>query len=488
MRKLIFLIAVELFAVNDFASYKANIMKEFNDYYEKEMREFANYMQTSDGIENKINPYQEIDLTPSKPPKDEAIKKEVVKKESNIEKDGTPSGSQARTVDIEKIDIKELVPLKPVVIAPAVVLDDTINIDFFGANIVLKKSSINFVKTIARSDKPAKIEESIGARSDALVAELKRYKKELNLNDFDIYLLSQIVVNNIYKDGSELERTVLMINIVRSLGYKVRLAEGKSKKPYILVATKQDLFSKGYSTKDNQKFYLFHISSHPRANFSEGIFFYNSPDDNKGVAMDMVMHKDPKIGTNTQQVELNWVWNKKPQKMVVKANRHLVDLMDMYPQVDYAIYMQSNSGLDLINEISHNLAKTIMDLDLKEEEAVNFVLRFAQSAFAYKTDFEAYGYERPFFVEQTILLPYSDCEDRATLLSKLYRTIFGYESVGLHYKGHVALAINYGGSGKDFYELNNRRYFVADGVYFYKDAGVSQPEFKSIRPKFLPTR
>lgn len=487
MKKLILLFAVELFAMDEFAKYKANIMQEFNNYYEKQMKEFESYKQISDGIENKTNPYQTMNILPSETIKKD-IQNEPIKKDKNIQKDGTPSGSQLKTVDIKKINSEDLIKPDPVAFALAIVDSNSISIDFFGAKIEIKNSSIEFIKKISSITSPADIEKSIGSNSLALINEIKSYKNALDLNDFDTYILAQIVVNNIYKNGSELQKTILMINIIRHLGYNARFAEGKSKKPYILLSTKQEIFSKGFTKKDNKKYYLFHINSHPRASFTEGIYHFSSPDDTKGVAMDMVMRKDPKVGANLQQVKLNWDWKSGRESITVSVNRHLTDLMDMYPQVDYGIYMQSKSGAKLVDEIAYKLIRRIKELNLNEKGAVDFVLRFAQSAFAYKTDFEAYGYERPLFVEQTILLPYSDCEDRATLLSKLYAKIFGYESVGLQYKGHMALGVGYLGSGKHFYEFNSKKYFVVDGTYFYVNAGVSQPEFVGVKPKFVPTR
>jgi hypothetical protein len=149
--------------------------------------------------------------------------------------------------------------------------------------------------------------------------------------------------------------------------------------------------------------------------------------------------------------------------------------------------MLSRSGNTLIKEIAANLTNEIKKNNFSQEKAMSFILRFAQKAFVYKTDFDAYGFERPFFVEQTILLPYSDCEDRATLLSALYREILGLDSIGLRYPGHISLGVAYNGHG-DYYNYGNRKYYVTDGTYFYTSPGVSQPSFKGVAAEFLKTK
>lgn len=201
----------------------------------------------------------------------------------------------------------------------------------------------------------------------------------------------------------------------------------------------------------------------------------------------MRMQKDPKLGADLQNVVLKWDFKQKNHVMEVSVNKNLTALMDMYPQVDNEIYMQSRSGESLISQMSGNLKKEIIRNNFTKEEAVAFILRFSQQAFTYKTDFEAYGFERPLFAEQTILLPYSDCEDRATLLSQLYRSTLNLDTVGLKYPGHISLGVAYGGSG-DYYKYENSNFFVADGTYFYANPGVSQPSFKNKPAVFLKTR
>ena len=67
-----------------------------------------------------------------------------------------------------------------------------------------------------------------------------------------------------------------------------------------------------------------------------------------------------------------------------------------------------------------------------ETDAANILLNFVQTAFLYQTDHEQFGYEKPFFVEETFYYPYCDCEDRAVLYAYLVKELLGLDIVLLN--------------------------------------------------------
>lgn len=76
--------------------------------------------------------------------------------------------------------------------------------------------------------------------------------------------------------------------------------------------------------------------------------------------------------------------------------------------------------------------------------AAGMLLNFVQTAFEYRADGEQFGYERPFFPDETLFYPYSDCEDRAILYAVLVRELLGLDVVLLHYPNHLATAVALG--------------------------------------------
>lgn len=499
--KIIFFIsAISLYGSESFDSYKQNISDEYKEYYQKEIKAFESFTQTVDGIPNKVNPYQSINVLPPKPVKVEAVipdkipeksriipQAKVLEKKTNTLPEGTPSGSQIKTVKVKDIDVTKLIAPTEIVKIPSVITPKVMQLSFYGVSFTIEQNAIQFINALNINQNPSELAEAISESNGPLNKRLRILCDEYSLNDWDKVLLVQALMNTLYKADEQKLKTIHGVDILRSLGYQALLGEGENNKFYFLMPSKQQIFSKSYIERDGKKFYIFAIDTHPRADFKTSINFYRSSEDSKGIALDMTMYKDPKIGLNPKSVLLKWNFEKKNYSMTVSVNQELTALMDMYPQIDCDIYMQSRSGNDLIHQISTSLKRDINDNKLSKEQSVAFILRFSQQAFTYKTDFDAYGFERPFFVEQTILLPYSDCEDRAILLSQIYRDTLGLESIGLQYPGHISLGVAFDGKG-DYYEVSGKKYYVADGTYFYSSPGVSQPSFKNVAARFLKTR
>lgn len=519
---LLLLATLNCFAEESYEAYQQSITEEYNAYYQKEMKAYQGFIQTSDGIPNKINPYQKINIVPPPPvvtkivapivtkpvvtvpipvvtppivkvviPEVKPIIPEVkiVDKPQNTLPQGTPSGSQIKTVNLDKIDVNKLLLPPPPLISqtPSTITVQTMQLSFFGSTIPIDQSAIAFTKILQPSKEVSDLADEIHANDTALIKRVKAIRSEYALNDWDIVVLSQALMNTIYSAKDQKLKTLHIIDVLRGLGYKTLLAEGTDKKLYFLIPTKQPLYSKSFFTRDDVKYYLFGVDEHPRADAKVSISFYKSADDGQGSPLDMRMLKDPLIGMDGQTVNLKWDFETKKYTMNVTLNKNLTALMDMYPQVENDAYLQSRSGGKLVRELSSNLMNESKKNHFTKEQSIAFILRFAQQAFTYKTDFDAYGYERPMFVEQTILLPYSDCEDRAILLSRLYQEALGLDTVGLRYPGHLALGVSYSGKG-DYYAMQNKNYYVTDGTYFYANPGMSQPNFKNMAAKFLETK
>jgi hypothetical protein len=126
---------------------------------------------------------------------------------------------------------------------------------------------------------------------------------------------------------------------------------------------------------------------------------------------------------------------------------------------------------------------------MSETEAVNFLLRFVQTSFSYKTDDRQFGRENYLFPEETIFYPYSDCEDRSVLFAWLVRRLLSLEVIGLNYPGHVATAVQLKNSiDGDYVSHDGKRYTVADPTFINATAGMTMPEFKKTRPEIILIR
>ena len=123
-----------------------------------------------------------------------------------------------------------------------------------------------------------------------------------------------------------------------------------------------------------------------------------------------------------------------------------------------------------------------------QQEMVALLLAFVQSAFAYKTDEQQFGYEKYFYPEEVIAYPYSDCEDRSALFSWLVTQLTEAKVLGLQYEGHVATAVSFEADPKltgDAFNYGGRKYYVCDPTYVNASIGMSMPEFKDQTPEII---
>jgi hypothetical protein len=121
-----------------------------------------------------------------------------------------------------------------------------------------------------------------------------------------------------------------------------------------------------------------------------------------------------------------------------------------------------------------------------EIDAVQLLLRFVQTAFAYQTDNEQFGRDKPFFPDETVFYAFSDCEDRAVLFAYLVHTLLDKEVIGLAYPNHVATAVSMrGGVRGAMVRYRDMDFVVADPTYVNADVGMVMPQFKDARPQVI---
>jgi len=118
---------------------------------------------------------------------------------------------------------------------------------------------------------------------------------------------------------------------------------------------------------------------------------------------------------------------------------------------------------------------------------VNMFLNFLQTCFGYKTDAEQFGYERPFFPDESFYFPFNNCKDRATLFAILVREFLDLEVVLLHYPGHLASAVHFTEDVEgDYLMVNGKKFIVCDPTYIGANLGRAMDQFKGVSARVVP--
>lgn len=123
---------------------------------------------------------------------------------------------------------------------------------------------------------------------------------------------------------------------------------------------------------------------------------------------------------------------------------------------------------------------------LGQQQAMERLLNFVQTAFVYEYDDKVWGHDRAFFPEETLYYPYCDCEDRSILLSRMVRDLLGLRCVLIHYPGHLAMAVHFTDEVKgDCVMLNGEKFVVCDPTYLYAHVGETMPGMDNSQAKVI---
>ncbi|MEO1954097.1 MAG: hypothetical protein ABGW74_05270, partial [Campylobacterales bacterium] len=265
-----------------------------------------------------------------------------------------------------------------------------------------------------------------------LINDIEEVKKEMNLNDWGLYLLISEVSKKIFTN--EDERKLFSWFVLNKMGYSVRA--GISKKHIILVFKTKQSVNYTLSYKINGDIFYVLDSKFDKDSV---IYTYASDVPNADKAFDLSLDVLPNFELYIQSKDLVFKIDGKEYTLVYKYNQNLIDFMATYPQVQSDVFL--NAPLDDISYQSIGMSlKEYVDRE-KASTAINFVLHFVQNAFKYQSDMEQFKKEKFMFAQETLYYNKSDAEDRVSLFSYLIRKFFSFGVIGITYNNHMVAGL-----------------------------------------------
>ena len=113
--------------------------------------------------------------------------------------------------------------------------------------------------------------------------------------------------------------------------------------------------------------------------------------------------------------------------------------------------------------------------DKTQHQAVSMLMNWVQTGLEYRYDEDVWGYDRPFFAEETLFYPYADAEDRSILLAQLIHHVLDLPMVFIYYPGHTALGVSIDGVTGDFVMDGGQKFFICDPTYIGSWPGQEMP-------------
>jgi hypothetical protein len=302
----------------------------------------------------------------------------------------------------------------------------------------------------------------------------------MQLNDWGFCLLINQIAKGLYPD-SENKRNLFIWFMLAKSGYDAKVGYDKNE-VVLLLPSVHVIYRTPYLTMGGEKYYIASFDLYPKK--AKSVYTYEGSYPGAPMSIVLDIENPPLIRQNVENKTLKFRYNEKDYAVRVDVKKDAIDFYSVYPQTDYNVYFDASLSPEARYSLVHAL-KPIIE-DKTEAEAVNILLRFVQTAFEYKKDEVQFGREKPFFAEETLFYPFSDCEDRAVLFAYLVRTLIGLEVIGLDYPGHISTAVKFSTDIKgDSVEYNGSKYCICDATYINANIGQCMIKYQKIKPNII---
>ncbi|HGY56508.1 MAG TPA: hypothetical protein ENK44_12435 [Caldithrix abyssi] len=444
-----------------FNTFLSDDDKAFLDFLKKDWQEFL----TSQGIKPDTKP-KPVRMPEAKPQDKPAPPPDALKK---VEPLALPAKKPVPPP-----------PPKPLIPKPK----QNILVPYFGRTVPFQKAGGVALKlqTPISSEQVSKAWEQLASSEAAqYVSQLQAYKKQMKLNDWGYVVL----VHNLSKTvmpGGESHQNLFSWFLLLKSGYKAKVAY-KDNAVFLLLPNENLIYENQFVTLDNRKYYF--VSFGKTLDLSGKVYSYQGAYPNAKTIPNMKLTAVPVIKNETGKKQLHFVYQGKRYDITVRYDKDIIDLFKKYPQTELKVYFDAPVSPSASYSLLTALAPAVQGKS--ELEAVNFLLRFVQTAFEYKTDDQQFGREKYLMPEETLYYPASDCEDRSILFAFLVKNLLGMDIIALDYPGHIATAVKFRSNiNGDSVQYNGSRYVICDPTYINADAGMAMPEFKTVTPVVIP--
>ncbi len=330
-----------------------------------------------------------------------------------------------------------------------------------------KQDIASFWQTMSKSD------------YEPYVTTAKQYKDRLALNDWAYCVFLKKLAGQIFPRSQAQQKLFIWFILIKS-GYDARV--GYSNEIHILLPSVGTIFSVPYFTIENRRYYVVPFDEIPQRPMALTTYDGRYPGADK--AIDLRLNSLPKLQFSDRIRKLKFEYGGQAWALNIHFNDNLIDFLRYYPQTELEIYFNAQASLSVQQAMLQNLRPVVQGKS--ETEAVNILLRFVQTAFAYKTDQDQFDREKYFFPIETVNYPFSDCEDRAILFAFLVRNLLKLQVVALDYPGHVATAVHFTEKADGAYVVyGGKKYTICDPTYVNALLGRTLPKLKNVQPKIL---
>ena len=449
-----------------FSEFRSKTESDFNEYRRNVNSEFAQFMRQA---------WTRYEGQPavSRPPEIPDVPPVVL---PDLEDPEIPDNEVPFT-DVIPFDFEDIPPV-PLLSLPdeqetmESPVSDMLSVTFYGTDCMLRFDLDDRVWLADVSERSAADmwERMCCEEYDALLSDCLKISKDMNLCDWAYYKFAQTVAEVIY--GKSDESVMLAAFIMNQSGFRIKLGRCE-RRFHLLIGVKDGIYGYPCYTVNGYDYYLTDGSD------ADALYIFDRDFPNER-SLRMAISKRQGFAYS-HSGHRKFLAEGIPL-VEVDVNMNMVDFYADYPHpykkgempASWAFYAEAPMSDHLESALLEPLSYAISGRT--QEDSTNMLINFVQTAFEYQTDELQWGYERPFFPEETLYYPFSDCEDRAILFSCLIRELLGLDVVFLYYPGHLATAVRFDENvSGDYVMVGGEKYLVCDPTYINAPVGRQMP-------------
>lgn len=358
--------------------------------------------------------------------------------------------------------------------------DDSFEFEFYGVPVKAPEPAITLLQCAGRNDF-AEQWRMLGKSQQipAVIKSLTATAKAFRLNDYLTYELVAAYIGAGYGNASQHARHALAHYLLANMGYDVRLALTGDDSAVVLLALNEMVYRRPYLTIDKTKYHIFELGQPDGAQTPFGsISTCQLPAEaDKGRHFDLII-SDLNLPDNPTPFMLSGAG----LKVEGITNGNIRQLLYRYPQMPMGDYARSTVLAPVREQIVTQLRAQLDSLSGRD--AADRLLHFVQDITDYSTDDAYHGFEKPYFMEEMLIYPKSDCEDRAITYTYLLTHVLGLESHLIAYPGHESASVSLDDRKEgDAYEYEGKMFYISDPTYLGAVTGMCMPEYKDVVPQ-----
>jgi hypothetical protein len=266
------------------------------------------------------------------------------------------------------------------------------------------------------------------------------YAQFIKLNDAGIYLYTSEVSSSFYPENSNAAKIITAI-LMQRLGFRVHSVI-RDNEIALMVNTRQKLYEVPRLQSHNlesEEWYLWQPKE--KETNSGNIMTPGMSSLIPYKALDLNIYEMPNWGEPNLVKKINYydAVSKTKDTFEIRLNGDYVTFLGSLPQMSPEVYFNAVVSRELQESLIAQLKVRLAPF--RSYEALGWLLRFVQNAFPYQTDEYQFRKEKAMFIEEAVIYPFTDCEDRSVLFGILVREVLNREVIGLDFPGHMAVAV-----------------------------------------------